>query len=141
MPSTSYSPRETELTSPKRLEPKLVSQIVRWLEEWSAGQYGPKLTWEKLSVYSGFSRQALSSNSKIARAFRTAKIAIRRGILRTVDTQAVDDSYSEVIDKLKEENSELKRQAENWSALWEGWDTRLLDRELPKPVHRRRPRH
>lgn len=134
----------------KRLDRKLIVQIERWLSEWGTGQYGPKLTWEKLAIYTGFSRQSLCANARIAKAFRDAKVAIQRGAFGTTSRIPADDRLDGRIADLRQRISELERQAENWSALWErwrynarqqGWDTSLLDRELPKPIHRRRPRH
>lgn len=133
----------------KRIEPKLEAQIERWLGTWSAGQYGTRLTWEKLSVYAGFSRQSLSANRKIAKAYKNAKLAIARGFQRP-DAAVVRDSRDDRVDKLEEEVRVLKEQALGWAALWErwrynarqqGWDVTLLEREIPKPSQRKRPPH
>ena len=134
----------------KRLDRRLIAQIERWLSEWASGQYGSKLTWEKLVIYTGFSRQSLSANAKIATAFRDAKVAIRRGAIRQMPMDCPDHPQDKLIADLRQRIVELERQADNWSSLWErwrynarqqGWDTSVLDRDLPKPIHRRRPRH
>jgi hypothetical protein len=133
----------------KRIESTLVIQIKRWLEEWATGQYGKRLTWKRLEVYSGFSRQALSANQGIAKAFREAKVAIRRNFTQPRETSGSAEQ-AQKIDELRSQISALEAQAKNWAALWErwrynarqaGWDTSILDREMPKPQHRKRPRH
>lgn len=133
----------------KRIESKLVTQIERWLEQWATGQYGERLTWKKLEVYSGFSRQALSANQAISGAYTEAKVAIRRNFTRLRETSGSAEQ-AQKIDELRSQIADLEAQAKNWAALWErwrynarqqGWDTSLLDQEMPKPQHRKRPRH
>ncbi|HZZ02661.1 hypothetical protein [Paraburkholderia sp.] len=134
----------------KRIDNGMLEQIERWLSDRSRGQYGHRLTWQKLATYSGFSRQSLSFNTRISKAFRVAKVAIKRGYASAHGETALSPEASARLEKLSGRISELERQAENWISLWErwrynarqqGWDPRLLDQEIPKPLHRRRPRH
>jgi hypothetical protein len=133
----------------KRIDPKLVTQIERWLSEWATGQYGERLSWQKLAVYSGFSRQSLSANRPVSNAYRDAKVAIRRGFVRRAEMSASAEDAAR-IEGLLSRIAELEERAVNWASLWErwrynarqqGWDLTLLDQEMPKPSHRRRPRH
>lgn len=133
----------------KRIEPKIITQIERWLQAWATGQYGRQLTWDKLAIYSGFSRQSLSANRAISQAYRNAKMAIKRGFQRQ-DREPHVQRHDEQIAQLRRRIEELEQQGVAWASLWErwrynalqqGWDVSLLDREMPRPTHRKRPRH
>lgn len=133
----------------KRIESKMVAQIERWLHAWATGQYGGKLTWDKLAVYSGFSRQSLSANRAISQTYRSTKMAIKRGFQRQ-DREPQVQRREEQIAQLRSRVEELEQERAAWASLWErwrynarqqGWDVSLLDREMPKPTHRKRPRH
>lgn len=133
----------------KRMDQKIVAQIERWLQGWATGQYGSQLTWDKLATYSGFSRQSLSANRAISRAYRSTKIAIKRGFLRE-NVEPHLQQHEEQISRLRDRIEELEVQHDAWTSLWErwrynarqqGWDVSLLDKDMPKPLHRKRPRH
>ena len=133
----------------KRIDPKMFAQIELWLQGWATGQYGRQLTWDKLATYSGFSRQSLSANRAISRAYRSTKVAIQHGFLRE-NVEPHLRRAEEQISQLQDSIKELEQQHEAWASLWErwrynarqqGWDVSLLDKEMPKPAHRKRPRH
>lgn len=51
--------------------------ILRFLKEWEIGQFGKKLTWNKISTAFGYSRQALNGNKNIKSAFDRAKLKLK----------------------------------------------------------------
>lgn len=74
------------------------ADIVTFLEEWETGRYGKKLTWTILVKAFGFSRQALSANTTINKAFSDAK-GVLKGACSEID--ALED--------IAKENKQLKK--------------------------------
>lgn len=82
---------------------------------------GLDLTWERVEVFSGYSRQALSSHPEILRAFQAAKQALAR-LDRPSRSRSRDEELAfqdRVIVHLRQELSHYERLEQQWQARWQ----------------------
>lgn len=125
----------------KRITHAEENAIVRELERWRDGELGSKLTWEKLEENTGFSRQALSDNTRIKAAYDSAKRSLRGGLVKTRQKQ--NDEVVELqreLETLKTTLDEYKVREQQWQRRWQriayhlrakGISVGEVDREAP----------
>lgn len=105
----------------RKMTPEDISLIVQRLKQWEQGDFGPKLTWEKIEDFTGFTKPALHAKSEIKEAFQKAKEILAKGGRKSVARQK--DEYAVYLENktaaLQEELKKYKDLEMTWLAKWQ----------------------
>jgi hypothetical protein len=95
--------------------------IIQELRRWEQGDFGPKLTWEKIEKFTGFTKPALHAKPEIKEAFQKAKEILAKGGRKSVARQK--DEYAVYLENktgaLQEELKKYKQLEMTWLAKWQ----------------------
>jgi hypothetical protein len=104
-----------------KLSADRLASIVAELEHWRDRELGLDLTWERVEMFSGYSRQALSSHPEILRAFQEAKRSLgcpdRPSRSRGLDEELAFQDRTIV--RLRQELSRYEMLEQQWHARWQ----------------------
>lgn len=113
------------MDKPIRANPKLsanrLATIVAELGRWRDRELGLELTWERVAMFSGYSRQALSSHPEILRAFQAAKRALANPD-RPSRSRGRDEELAfqdRTIVRLREDLRRYESLEQQWHARWQ----------------------
>ncbi|QJT16796.1 hypothetical protein E5E96_05545 [Aeromonas sp. 1805] len=109
--------------------------ILIFLREWEAGQFGKKLTWDKISAAFGYSRQALNGNKNIKSAFDRAKLKLKDAD----NTAATFEDMKKEIQRLNKELYDANHIIELYKQRYIRWQVNAQSRgvsveQLNKPI-------
>jgi hypothetical protein len=129
------------------MEAEDIDAVIDFVRRWNRRNRGERLTWGDLEKHTGLTRQWLAKQPPIYRAYQKA----RSGTCKRAEAGEGGDQSGELratitrlqatIEDLKGERSNLLAMLERWqhNAKLQGWSLTLLEREIPKPLHRTLP--
>ena len=97
-----------------------IKEILAELNRWESGELGSKLTWHRISDFSGYTRKALYSKPEIRSAFEIAKKALSKSGKTRIARERGHIGYLEK--KLKAVERELamyKKREKGWLIKWQ----------------------
>ncbi|WP_244816429.1 hypothetical protein [Caballeronia sp. Lep1P3] len=97
------------------------ASIIAKIQRWQDGEFGKKLTWERIEAFSGFTRQALSRHRAIANAYQSAKraLATRRPSSGSRSTYGELHQLDQTIQSLRERLSQFEVLEQVWLERWQ----------------------
>lgn len=95
-------------------------RILSELRSWADGERGVDLTWARLEIAFGFSRQTLNQKSRIKSAYLLAKDALGGGRVKShEESEAEIDRLRNRVDLLEREVAEFGRRETLWRSRWQ----------------------
>jgi hypothetical protein len=103
-----------------RIDQEIENSIVLELNKWRDGHFGPKLRWEDLENKFGFTRQAMSANKEIKKAWKEAKKELSGdGSLTIEELKAKITKLEKNIEDYKKNEANHKKLESLWIARWQ----------------------
>jgi hypothetical protein len=130
-----------------KLGERKAANIVAELERWRDGEFGAKLTWERVEVFSGFTRQALSRHPEIQQAYLDAKRVLAKPVRRSRSRVKGDEIQylDQTIASLRARITQYETLEQQWLQRWQriafhcarkGLDIKELDLPLDSASRR-----
>lgn len=117
------------------MTPADVQSVIREIAAWGRGDREGVLTWDKLVLFSGFSRQSLWAKQSIKVKFEAAKRALKTDPVPKVTRRTVDERVVAYQRQIAELKSVINRYDELWARIEYNSRTMGVDPDaLRKPL-------
>ena len=100
-----------------RLTPLMINRIVEEIAAYGRKERADKLTWSKLSDYSGFTHKALWERQEIKVAYAQAKAANKADATPVIMRRTVPEQISRLNQELEQLRTKLNAYDERWVLL------------------------